>query len=53
MHDFILGAGGKEAALFTADIFHMYQKFAVFKQWIFETLELSASDSGGLKVRKL
>lgn len=46
----VSGAGGKEAALFTADVFYMYQKFAAFKQWMFETLEMATNESGGLKV---
>lgn len=33
------GVGGKEATLFTADIFHMYQKWAEKRKWKFEVLE--------------
>lgn len=47
----VSGVGGKEASLFTADIFQMYQKFCYYKQWKFEVLEASANETGGLKVR--
>lgn len=44
------GAGGKEASIFAAEIFQMYQKFAALQQWKFEVLEVDASDTGGYKV---
>lgn len=43
------GAGGKEASLFAAEIFQMYQKFSAYKQWKFEMLEADVGDSGGFK----
>ena len=49
----IAGAGGKEASLFTAQVFQMYQKFSAFKQWNFEVLEIDTSDGGGFKVLSL
>ena len=47
------GAGGKEASLFTAEIFLMYQKFSAFKQWKFDIFEEDITDGGGLKVGPL
>ena len=43
------GTGGDEAALFAADLARMYQRFAEKKSWIFETMSLTPSHSGGLK----
>lgn len=43
------GAGGKEASLFTHEMFVMYHKFATYKGWRFEVLNMSKSDFGGLK----
>ena len=35
------GTGGDEAALFGADLFSMYQRFAANQGWRFEVLEIS------------
>ena len=43
------GTGGDEAALFTAEIFSMYQKYASACGWRFEVLSDSRSDLGGCK----
>jgi len=43
------GTGGDEAALFTAEIFAMYQKYAALCGWRFEVLSESRSDLGGCK----
>ena len=43
------GTGGEEAALFVADLFRMYQRFAEEKRWKVETLSLSEASAGGLK----
>nr|AMK98476.1 mitochondrial peptide chain release factor 1 [Trachydiscus minutus] len=43
------GTGGDEAALFTAEIFIMYQKYASLRGWRFEVLTESKSDLGGYK----
>ncbi|XP_075410469.1 peptide chain release factor 1-like, mitochondrial isoform X2 [Tenrec ecaudatus] len=43
------GVGGQEAMLFTAEIFEMYQQYAAFKRWHFETLEYVPSEIGGLR----
>lgn len=42
-------AGGVESSLFTAEMFTMYQKYAVFKKWGFETLSVSENELGGYK----
>jgi len=42
-------AGGDEAALFAAELFAMYQKYAAARGWRFEVLDYSESDLGGLK----
>ncbi|KAG7462892.1 hypothetical protein MATL_G00189460 [Megalops atlanticus] len=43
------GVGGQEAMLFTAEVFDMYQNFADFHGWHFETLEYMPSEIGGLR----
>ena len=43
------GTGGDEAALFAADLFGMYQKYAELRGWRFEILEYSDTELGGLK----
>lgn len=43
------GTGGDEAALFVADIFRMYQRYAESLGWKLEVLSLSDSGAGGLK----
>ncbi|XP_053357356.1 peptide chain release factor 1-like, mitochondrial [Clarias gariepinus] len=43
------GIGGQEAMLFTAEIFDMYQNYAAFHGWGFDTLEYMRSDIGGLR----
>jgi peptide chain release factor 1 len=42
-------AGGSEAALFAADLYRMYMRYAETKGWKVETLDTSVSDLGGLK----
>jgi peptide chain release factor 1 len=43
------GTGGEEAALFVADLFRMYGRFAERKRWKVEILSNSRADAGGLK----
>jgi len=43
------GTGGEEAALFAADLFRMYERFAEANGWKLEILESSSTDSGGFK----
>ena len=43
------GTGGDEAALFAADLFAMYQRYAALKGWRFEVMEASETGIGGLK----
>lgn len=43
------GAGGNEAALFTADLYRMYSRFAEDQGWKAETINSSPSDLGGFK----
>lgn len=43
------GTGGDEAALFAADLFGMYRKFAEQHGWRFEPMEISENDVGGYK----
>ncbi len=42
-------AGGDEAALFTAQMFHLYTKFAEKHSWKQETLSVSETGLGGIK----
>jgi peptide chain release factor 1 len=43
------GAGGDESALFAADLFRMYSRFAERNNWQVEIISESASDLGGYK----
>ena len=43
------GTGGDEAALFAAELFRMYSRFAESQGWKVEVLESSPSSLGGLK----
>ncbi len=43
------GAGGDEAALFAADLFRMYSRYAEGRNWKIETLSMSETDGGGFK----
>jgi peptide chain release factor 1 len=43
------GTGGEEAALFAADLFRMYTRFAERRGWKVEVLSTSASATGGFK----
>ncbi len=43
------GTGGDEAALFAADLFRMYEKYAAEQGWRVEVVSASASDVGGFK----
>jgi peptide chain release factor 1 len=43
------GTGGDEAALFAADLYRMYEKFAAEQGWRVEPVSMNASDIGGFK----
>ena len=43
------GAGGEEAALFTADLFRMYTRYAETRGWKMEVMSTSEASAGGLK----
>ncbi|GIV53872.1 MAG: peptide chain release factor 1 [Candidatus Kapaibacterium sp.] len=43
------GTGGEEAALFAADLFRMYSRFAERKGWNVSVLDSTESDLGGFK----
>src|SRR5262247_2808959 len=43
------GTGGDEAALFAAELFRMYSRYAETQNWKVEVLESSPSSLGGLK----
>ena len=43
------GTGGEEAALFAADLFRMYQRYAETHRWKFEPIEISDTGIGGFK----
>ena len=42
-------AGGDEAALFAAELFRAYQRYAESRRWLFEVLDYDESDLGGVK----
>ncbi len=43
------GTGGDEAALFAADLFRMYSRYAETMRWQLEVIESSGSGKGGFK----
>src|SRR6266536_1210518 len=43
------GAGGSESALFAANLYRMYSRYAESRAWKLETLDSSPSDLGGFK----
>jgi peptide chain release factor 1 len=43
------GTGGEEAALFAADLFRMYTRYAQAKGWKTDMIDASQSDRGGFK----
>jgi peptide chain release factor 1 len=43
------GTGGEEAALFAADLFRMYQRYADLRGWKVQVLSASDADAGGFK----
>jgi peptide chain release factor 1 len=43
------GAGGSESALFSADLYRMYTRYAEDRGWKVETMDSSPSDLGGFK----
>src|SRR5271163_4003438 len=43
------GAGGSESALFAADLFRMYCRYAEARRWKIEPLDSNPSDLGGFK----
>ena len=43
------GTGGDEAALFAADLFRMYERYAAEQGWRVEVISANASDIGGFK----
>lgn len=43
------GTGGEEAALFAAQLFRMYQRYAAARGWRFEIMELGETGLGGCR----
>lgn len=43
------GAGGDEAAIFAADLFNMYQKYAASKGWALELIDSNQNAVGGYR----
>ena len=43
------GAGGDEAALFVADLFRMYSRYAQVKGWVVDIIDSNESSIGGFK----
>jgi peptide chain release factor 1 len=43
------GAGGSESALFSADLYRMYCRYAEARGWKIETMDSNPSDLGGFK----
>src|SRR5204863_407459 len=47
------GTGGEEAALFAAELFRMYQRYAGLKGWRFELLDLSETGLGRMRANSV
>jgi peptide chain release factor 1 len=43
------GTGGEEAGLFAADLFRMYQRYAVLKQWKFDIVSMHENGIGSIR----
>jgi len=43
------GTGGEEAALFAGDLFRMYTRYAEFKEWHTDLVDISYTGLGGIK----
>ena len=43
------GTGGQEATLFVADLYKMYEKVCLSKNWSYEIISISKSEAGGFK----
>lgn len=43
------GTGGEEAALFAAELFRMYQRFAELKKWHVEVIDIQETGLGGAR----
>lgn len=43
------GTGGDEAALFAADLFRMYSKYAESRRWKVEIIDMNSTGLGGIK----
>jgi peptide chain release factor 1 len=43
------GTGGEEAALFAADLFRMYTRFAERRKWVVDILSMSSGSAGGIR----
>lgn len=43
------GTGGEEAALFAAELFRMYERYAAIRGWRFEVMDINDTGIGGLK----
>lgn len=43
------GTGGDEAALFAADMFRMYTRYAEMQGWSIEVMDVSENDIGGMR----
>ena len=43
------GTGGEEAALFAAELFRMYERYAALHGWRFEALDINETGLGGVK----
>src|SRR5439155_17177182 len=43
------GVGGEEAALFAADLYRMYSKYAEARRWKQEVLSVTEAEAGGYK----
>jgi peptide chain release factor 1 len=43
------GTGGEEAALFAADLYRMYSRYADSRRWTLEVMSMSETELGGIK----
>ncbi|XP_055338917.1 uncharacterized protein LOC129588624 [Paramacrobiotus metropolitanus] len=43
------GVGGQEAMLFASEMYRMYERYSLFRGWIFEELQNDESEIGGIR----
>jgi peptide chain release factor 1 len=43
------GVGGQEAMLFASELFNLYERYCIFKNWTFSSINCDSSNLGGIR----